>query len=279
MPLESRIWISVRSGSSPGSQRVGLLLRLTRTCRPARLRTSTFWLDSSVIGPAQGQVRGVWGLFKLAPGSASRSVRLGLGPSGSTFWFIAQSWVRMQPRSAVMQMSSAPFDSDLLARPAPDHPRSGWIVQSWVLLRTRPAACGVCLLPLRPHALCLDRSWTRTLSYQARPWQIRSQAGNLRVRRRSRPGPETDPPGPEQGRPSQSLMEREPNTLWIWAGAGLTTEPSSQKKDEPEQDKPNPNRTEREPTSPTRCDPELEPDQRLSYPARTWMIRSRAGRV
>ena len=72
----------------------------------------------------------------------------------------------------------------------------------------------------------------------------------MQVRRRCRPDPEMDPPGPEPGRPSQSLMERDPDTLWIWAGAGPTTELSSQTVDDLEPDGPIPSRTKREPTSP-----------------------------
>ena len=59
-----------------------------------------------------------------------------------------------------------------------------------------------------------------------------------------------------------------------WAAAGPTTELSSQTV---EPDGPSPSRTEREPTSPTRCGPGPEPDPLLSYPARTWM--SGAGRA
>ena len=66
------------------------------------------------MGPAPDQVRSVWGLLAPAPSDsdwARPAPRSGL---------IAQSWVQLQPRSAVMHMSSAPFDSDLSARPAPD---------------------------------------------------------------------------------------------------------------------------------------------------------------
>ena len=103
------------------------------------------------------------------------------------------------------------------------------------------------------------------------------------------------------GGPYPSRTERGPHTLRTRAGAGPTTELSSRNVADLEPDGPRPSRTEREPTRPTRCGPageragqaesesdeagahkhhrwpRPEPDPRLSYQARTWLIRSRTG--
>ena len=104
----------------------------------------------------------MWG-FSAPASSDSNKARP--APDQPRSGLIAQSWVRLRSRPAVVLVSScfvrlglglpgslrqvrsvwgvlapAPSDSDA-ARPAPDLPRSGLIAQSWVRLRPESAAC------------------------------------------------------------------------------------------------------------------------------------------
>ena len=126
---------------------------------------TTVWLDSSVVGPAPALVRSMWGMLAPAPSDSevarpapdlprpgliaqswvrlqtrsavvlvsSRSVRLGFGPSGSgtTVW-LESSVVGPAPdkvRSVWGMLAPASSDSDK-TRPSPDQSRPGLIAQS-----------------------------------------------------------------------------------------------------------------------------------------------------
>ena len=69
---------------------------------------------------------------------------------------------------------------------------------------------------------------------------------------------------PEPGGPSPSRTERELNTADLGRRGTHRTELSSQAVTDPEPGGAYPSRTKREPTCPTRCGPEPEPDPRLS---------------